>query len=52
MLRAEKLLKPKRKGKAEEALPADDEEPAPDSDALEAYATRPGAIDGARPRRV
>ena len=41
VLRAEKLLKPKRKGKAEEALPADDEEAAPDSDALEAYARAP-----------
>ena len=40
VLRAEKLLKPKRKGKAEEALP-DDEEAAPDSDALEAYARAP-----------
>ena len=43
VLRAEKLLKPKRKGKAEEAAvtPDDDEPPAPDADALEAYARAP-----------
>jgi DNA polymerase-3 subunit delta len=41
VLRAERLLKPKRKGKAEEAPSAEDEEAAPDSDALEAYARAP-----------
>ena len=43
VLRAEKLLKPKRKGKAEEAAVSadDDEPPAPDADALEAYARAP-----------
>jgi DNA polymerase-3 subunit delta len=41
VLRAEKLLKPKRRGKGEEAVPEEDEPSAPDSDALEAYARAP-----------
>jgi DNA polymerase-3 subunit delta len=41
VLRAEKLLKPKRKGKSEETSPEDDDQTAPDSDALEAYARDP-----------
>jgi DNA polymerase-3 subunit delta len=41
VLRAEKLLKPKRKGKAGEAAEADDGEPGPDVDALEAYVKKP-----------
>jgi DNA polymerase III subunit delta len=41
VLRAEKLLKPKRKGKVEETPSSEDEESAPDSDALEAYARAP-----------
>jgi DNA polymerase III subunit delta len=40
VLRAERLLKPKRRGKGEEAAP-EDEEAAPDSDALEAYVRAP-----------
>jgi DNA polymerase-3 subunit delta len=43
VLRAEKILKPKRRGKAvEEAEPAsDDDEPSGDADVLEAYVTAP-----------
>jgi DNA polymerase-3 subunit delta len=41
VLRAEKLLKPRRKGKAEEAPDAEDVGPAPDVDALEAYVKNP-----------
>jgi DNA polymerase-3 subunit delta len=41
VLRAEKLLKPKRKGKASEAVDADEGEPGPDVDALEAYVKNP-----------
>lgn len=41
VLRAEKLLKPKRKGKGEDATAAEEEDVAPDSDALEAYARAP-----------
>jgi DNA polymerase-3 subunit delta len=44
VLRAERLLKPKRRGKSEEIAPApadDDDQPASDSDALEAYARAP-----------
>src|SRR5262245_58494024 len=40
VLRAEKLLKPKRKGKAGE-VPEVDEGPTPDVDALEDYVKRP-----------
>lgn len=39
VLRAEKILKPKRRGKDDE--PDDDEEPAADVDVLEAYVKRP-----------
>jgi DNA polymerase-3 subunit delta len=39
VLRAEKILKPKRRGKEDE--PEDDDEPAADVDALEAYVKRP-----------
>jgi DNA polymerase III subunit delta len=39
VLRAERILKPKRRGKDEE--PNDDEEPAGDADVLEAYVKRP-----------
>jgi DNA polymerase III subunit delta len=41
VLRAEKLLKPKRKGKAEESPEPDDAGPSPDVDALEAYVKSP-----------
>jgi DNA polymerase III subunit delta len=41
VLRAEKLLKPKRKGKVEEAPEPEDAGPAPDVDALEAYVKNP-----------
>jgi len=42
VLRAEKILKPKRRGKADEIQAADDEEQgAVDSDALEAYVKKP-----------
>src|SRR5262245_53306379 len=41
VLRAEKLLKPKRKGKAGEITEPDDGEPGPDVDALEAYVKSP-----------
>ena len=41
VLRAEKLLKPKRKGKAGEFTEPDDGEPGPDVDALEAYVKSP-----------
>src|SRR6478672_2960976 len=43
VLRAEKILKPKRRGKVvEEAEPAsDDDEPSGDADVLEAYVTAP-----------
>jgi len=41
VLRAEKLLKPRRKSKAGEPVEADDGGPAPDVDALEAYVKRP-----------
>ena len=41
VLRAEKLLKPRRKGKAGDAAEADDGGPAPDVDALEAYVKNP-----------
>jgi DNA polymerase-3 subunit delta len=43
VLRAEKILKPKRRGKAieEEEPAADDDEPAGDADALEAYVKAP-----------
>ena len=43
VLRAEKLLKPKRKGKTDEAAVAsdDDDQGAPDADALEAYVRAP-----------
>ena len=45
VLRAEKILKPKRRGKAVEEgeEPADDAEPPSDLDALEAYVKRPSA---------
>jgi DNA polymerase-3 subunit delta len=41
VLRAEKLLKPKRKGKAGEAPEAEEAGPGPDVDALEAYLRSP-----------
>jgi DNA polymerase III delta subunit len=41
VLRAEKLLKPRRKGKAEDAGDGDDSGPAPDVDALEGYVKSP-----------
>ena len=41
VLRAEKLLKPKRRGKVEEEFEADDESAPIESDALEAYAKDP-----------
>jgi DNA polymerase III subunit delta len=41
VLRAEKLLKPKRKGKVGEFAEPDDGEPGPDVDALEAYVKSP-----------
>jgi DNA polymerase-3 subunit delta len=41
VLRAEKLLKPKRKGRVEDVGSPEDDEAAPDSDALEAYARGP-----------
>ncbi len=41
VLRAEKLLKPRRKGKADDSVEADDGGPAPDVDALEAYVKSP-----------
>ena len=41
MLRAEKLLKPRRKGKAEDSVEADEGGPAPNVDALEAYVKSP-----------
>jgi DNA polymerase-3 subunit delta len=41
VLRAEKLLKPRRKGKAEEAPDGEEAGPAPDVDALEAYVKNP-----------
>jgi DNA polymerase-3 subunit delta len=41
VLRAEKLLKPRRKSKAGEPVEADDGGPAPDVDALEAYVKSP-----------
>jgi DNA polymerase-3 subunit delta len=41
VLRAEKLLKPKRRGKAVEEAPEDDEAVTVDADALEAYAKAP-----------
>ena len=45
VLRAEKILKPKRRGKAveESEEPADDAEPPSDLDALEAYVKQPSA---------
>jgi DNA polymerase-3 subunit delta len=45
VLRAEKLLKPRRKGKAAEDAPGGEEAagPAPDVDALEAYVKKPEA---------
>ena len=41
VLRAEKLLKPKRRGKATGEVGVDDEEPPSDLDLLEAYAKKP-----------
>jgi DNA polymerase III subunit delta len=41
VLRAEKLLKPKRKGKAAEGSETDDAEPGPDVEALEGYVKSP-----------
>jgi DNA polymerase III subunit delta len=41
VLRAEKLLKPKRKGKAGEATEPEDAGPSPDVDALETYVKNP-----------
>jgi DNA polymerase-3 subunit delta len=41
VLRAEKLLKPKRKGKAGDAPEPEDSGPSPDVDVLEAYVKRP-----------
>jgi len=42
VLRAEKILKPKRRGKdVEQEIPVDDDEPAGDVDALEAYLKSP-----------
>src|SRR5205085_10907334 len=41
VLRAERILKPKRRGKATEAEEPGEDGPAPDSDALEAYVRQP-----------
>ena len=43
VLRAEKLLKPKRRGKAEEEAPEDDDETPTEVDALDAYVKNPEA---------